>query len=246
MDQPQRGRVKVEPSHKRVRAYLGGEAVFDTARPVLVWESPRFPTYYVPAADVRAKLVATGRTERSPSRGEAELLDVSSGRATAPGAARRYPDSPLEALRGLVRFEWDAMSEWLEEDEPVYTHARDPHHRIDTLRSSRRITVSVGGTQVADSSRAVVLHETDLVPRWYLPLTDTRMDLLEPSETVTHCPYKGRATYFSVRAGGALHEDLVWTYRAPFQDAWKVGGLVAFYDEKVDVTIDGVPQERPR
>ena len=72
------------------------------------------------------------------------------------------------------------------------------------------------------------------------------MDLLEPSETVTHCPYKGRATYFSVRAGGALHEDLVWTYRAPFQDAWKVGGLVAFYDEKVDVTIDGVPQERPR
>ncbi|MFT3912683.1 MAG: DUF427 domain-containing protein [Anaeromyxobacteraceae bacterium] len=246
MDQPQRGRVKVEPSTKRVRAYLGGEPVFDTLRPVLVWESPKFPTYYVPAPDVRAQLVPSGRTERSPSRGEAELLDVSSGRATAPGAARRYPDSPLEALRGLVRFDWEAMSEWLEEDEPVYTHARDPHHRIDTLRSSRRITISVGGTQVADSTRAVVLHETDLVPRWYLPMTDARMDLLVPSETETHCPYKGRATYFSVRAGDALHADLVWTYRAPFQDAWKVGGLIAFYDEKVDLAIDGVPQARPR
>src|SRR5256885_15789620 len=98
-----RGRVRVEPSQKRVRVYLAGDLVADTIQPLLVWEVPYYPAYYLPAADVRAKLVPTGKTEHSPSRGEAEILDVVTGRGTAAGAARRYPDSPIEGLRDAVR-----------------------------------------------------------------------------------------------------------------------------------------------
>ena len=144
MTESSRGSVKIEPGHKRVRAYLNGELVADTVRPVLVWEWPYYPAYYIPAADVRADLIPAGQTEHSPSRGDAELLHVKVAMATADLAARRYPDSPLGELRELVRFEWDAMSEWFEEDEPVYTHPRDPHTRVDILASSRRVRIERG------------------------------------------------------------------------------------------------------
>ena len=135
-----RGRVRIETAAKRVRAFLGGTAVFDTIRPVLVWEGPHFPVYYVPAADVDpGVLVPSDRTERSPSRGDARFWSVRVGDRLAENAARQYPDSPFEDLRDLVRFEWDAMDAWFEEEEEVFTHARDPHHRIDILRGSRHI-----------------------------------------------------------------------------------------------------------
>ena len=118
--------LRIEPSPKRVRTYLAGQLVADTLHPVLVWEGPNYPVYYLPAADIRAELVPAGQTKHSPSRGEAEILDVKVASATAPGAALRYPESPLAELRGLVRLDWNAMSEWLEEDEPVYTHPRTP------------------------------------------------------------------------------------------------------------------------
>src|SRR5687767_2473086 len=117
--------VRVEGCHKRVRAYVDGSLVVDTIQPLLVWEVPYYPTYYVPAADVRATLVPTGVSEHAPGRGTAEVCDVVTGRGTRPGVARRYPDSPLEPLRAAVRLDWDAMDEWFEEDEPIYTHARD-------------------------------------------------------------------------------------------------------------------------
>lgn len=137
MTESARGSVKIEPGRKRVRAYLNGELVADTVRPVLVWEWPYYPASYIPAADVRADLIPAGQTEHSPGRGDAELLHVKA--ATADLAGRRYPDSPLAGLRELVRFEWDAMSEWFEEDEPVYTHPRDPYTRVDILASSQRV-----------------------------------------------------------------------------------------------------------
>ena len=246
MDVKSRGTVRVEPSAKRVRAYLAGRLVADTRHPALVWEVPYYPAYYIPAGDVRAEPSPTGATEHSPSRGDAVLYDVRVDGAVAGGAARRYPDSPLAAIRDLVRFEWSAMDEWLEEDEPVYTHPRDPYHRVDILASSRHVRVEVDGITVADSARPVILFETGLPPRYYLPLTDVRIDLLKPTDTETHCPYKGTATYWSVDTGQGPHADLVWAYRAPLAESQKIAGLACFYDEKVDVYLDGQLQERPR
>jgi len=245
MTETSRGRVRVEPGHKRVRSYLAGQLVADSTRPFLVWERPYYPTYYLPLADVRAKLVPTGRVEHSPSRGDGELYDVQVDGATAAAAARRYPDSPLEALRELVRLDWHAMGEWFEEDEPVYTHPRDPYTRVDILASSRHVRVELDGITVAESDRPHILFETGLPPRYYLPLTDVRMDLLRPSTTETQCPYKGTATYWSLDTGQHVHPDSVWIYRTPLPESQKIAGLVCFYNERVDLYVDGVRQERP-
>jgi uncharacterized protein (DUF427 family) len=246
MAEKSRGSVKVEPGLKRVRAYLNGELVADTRKPFLVWEKPYYPTYYLPASDVRATLIPAGETEHSPSRGNAEVLHVKVATATAERAALRYPDSPLEQLRDLVRLDWGAMSEWLEEDEPVYTHPRDPYHRVDILASSRHVRIEVDGVTVAETRQPRILFETGLPARHYMPLTDVRMDLLRPSATVTHCPYKGAAGYWSVDAGLGVREDLVWIYRMPLPESQKIAGLVCFYDEKADVYLDGELQERPK
>lgn len=242
-----RGRVRVEQGQKRVRAYLAGHLVADTTRPVLVWEVPYYPTYYVPADDVVAELVKTGDTRHSPSRGDATLYDVyAHEHAVAEKAASRYENPAIEELRGLVRLDWDAMDQWFEEDEPVFVHPRNPYTRVDILASSRHVEVRIDGETVADSYQPRVLYETGLPPRYYLPLTDLRMDLLRPSETQTHCPYKGTASYWSVVVGDTVHEDVVWTYPSPLPESQKVTGLACFYDEKVDVYLDGVHQERPR
>jgi uncharacterized protein (DUF427 family) len=241
-----RGRVRVEHSEKWVRVYLGGDLVADSRSPLLVWEVPYYPTYYFPAGDVRAKLVATGATDRSASRGTAELYDVVTERKTAPGAARRYHDSPLADLRDAVRLQWDAMDEWLEEDEPIYRHARDPYKRVDILASSRHVRVELDGVTLAESTSPRILYETSLPSRYYLPLSDVRMDLLVPSGTQTQCPYKGTAAYWSVRVGERTYEDYVWIYRTPLPESQKIAGLACFYNEKVDLYVDGVRQERPR
>jgi uncharacterized protein (DUF427 family) len=240
-----RGRVRVEPGARRVRAYLGGVLVADTTRPTLVWEKPYYPTYYLPVEDVRAALVPTGDTRHSFSRGDATIYDVVVDGRTAPGAASRYLDSPLESLRCLVRLDWDAMDEWLEEDEPVYVHPRDPYTRVDILASSRHVVVVVDGVTVADSHQPRILFETGLPPRYYLPLSDVRMDLLRPSDTQTACPYKGTANYWSLVIGEAVHEDAVWIYRAPVPESQKIVGLACFYNERVDIYLDGTLQERP-
>jgi uncharacterized protein (DUF427 family) len=246
MSENARGAVRVEPGAKRVRAYLAGRLVADTTRPFLVWEVPYYPAYYLPLADVVADLVPTGKTEHSPSRGEAEIFDVQVEGATARAAASRYPDSPLEKLRDLVRLDWGAMDEWLEEDEPVYTHPRDPYTRVDILGSSRHVRVELDGVTVADCARPLILFETGLPPRHYMPLSDIRMDLLRPSDTHTSCPYKGTAGYWSVETGHGLHRDIVWIYRTPLPESQKIAGLACFYNEKVDLYLDGELQQRPR
>jgi uncharacterized protein (DUF427 family) len=245
-DKP-RGRIRVERAAKRVRAYLGGEAVVDTIRPLLVWEKPYYPTYYFPIADVRMELLeADGGVEHSPSRGDAETFTIRAGGKEALGAALRYQDSPIDELRDAVRLEWDAMDAWFEEDEEVFTHPRDPYKRVDILPSSRHVRIEVDGVTVAESNSPRLLFETDLPTRYYLPKTHVRMELLEPTATESHCPYKGQAEWWSVRAGDKVHEDLAWSYRTPLPESQKIAGLVAFYDEKVDVYVDGVLQERPR
>jgi uncharacterized protein (DUF427 family) len=242
-----RGRVRIEHGAKRVRAYLGGVPVADTTRPVLVWEKPYYPAYYFPLEDVRMELLEEdGGSVHSPSRGDATTYTVGAGGSEARGAALRFADSPLEELRELIRLDWDAMDAWFEEDEEVFTHPRDPYTRVDILASSRHVRVEVGGETVAESMSPRLLFETGLPVRYYLPKTHVRMDLLTATETASHCPYKGEAEWWSVEAGGSLHADLAWSYRTPLPESQKIAGLIAFYDEKVDVYVDGVLQERPK
>jgi uncharacterized protein (DUF427 family) len=243
-DVKSRGRVRVEPGQKRVRAYLGGELVVDTTQPLLVWESPHYPTYYLPIEDVHG-LVPTATTTHSPSRGDAVHFTVKAGGKEAVDAVWQYPESPIEEIRGYARFNWDAMDAWFEEDEEVYVHVRSPYTRVDILPSSRHVRVLVDGEVVADSHRPWLLFETGLPVRYYLPKLDVRMDLLDPTDTQTRCPYKGEASYWSVRAGGKVHEDLAWSYPRPLPESLRVAGLVAFYNEKLDIEVDGVVQERP-
>ncbi|MEV0660543.1 DUF427 domain-containing protein [Actinomadura luteofluorescens] len=233
--------LRVEESGKRVRAYLGGQLVADSIRPSLVWEIPYYPTYYFPEGDVRAELVEDGPGKRSPSRGDATAYTVKVDGAQAPGAALRYSELP-----GFVRLDWNAMDAWFEEDEEVFVHPRDPYTRVDVLAASRHVRVEVDGVTVAESSSPRLLFETGLPVRYYLPKPHVRMDLLEHTETVSHCPYKGTAEYWSVRANGTAHKDLAWSYRTPLDESRKVAGLVCFYNEKVDIFVDGVPQERPK
>jgi uncharacterized protein (DUF427 family) len=238
--------VRVEHSRKRVRILLAGELVADSIGPLLVWEVPYYPTYYIPVGDVKAELIPAG-TDTDPRLGAAELLTVKvAGGTTAERSARRYPASPARQLNDAVRFDWNAMSEWLEEDEPIYTHARDPHTRVDILSSSRHVRIEIDGVTVADSHSPRILFETGLPPRYYLPLTDLRTELLRPSDSQSQCPYKGTAAYWSVDTGTDLHEDVVWIYRTPLPESQKVAGLACFYDEKVDVFVDGVQQHRPQ
>ncbi len=237
--------LKVEPTRKRIRALLAGELVADTTRALLVWEIPYYPAYYIPSADIRAELIPAG-TGSGAGLGHADVLTVKVAAATAENAARRYPAAPDPQLRDCVRLDWKAMTEWLEEDEPVYVHPRSPYTRIDILTSSRHVRVEIDGVTVADSRNPRILFETGLPPRYYLPLPDIRTDLLRPSDTQTRCPYKGTASYWSVDVGGRLHKDIVWIYRTPLPESQKVAGLAAFYDEKVDVFIDGERQERPK
>jgi uncharacterized protein (DUF427 family) len=241
----QRG-IKLERGAKWVRTYLGGELVASTRRPLLVWEVPFYPTYYFPAEDVRGELLeADGGLSHSPSRGDGTTFTVSAGGKRAVGAALRYESSPIPELRDMVRFEWDAMDAWFEEDEEVYAHARDPHHRIDILASSRHVRVEVEGVTVAESSSPHLLFETGLPARYYLPKPHVRMDLLELEERVTRCPYKGEAQSFAVRTAERLHESLAWCYPTPLPESQKIAGLIAFFDEKTDIFIDGEPQARP-
>jgi uncharacterized protein (DUF427 family) len=237
-----RGRVRVETGAKRIRAFLDGQLVADTIHPLLVWEVPYAPTYYLPAGDVRAELVGTGTTTHSPSRGDAQQYDVKVGSAVAQGAALIYPDSPIEELRDHVRIDWDSMSAWFEEDEEVFFHVRNPYTRIDVLPTSRHVEVRAGDTVLADTSRAHVLFETGLPPRWYVPKLDVRMDLLSPSDTVTHCPYKGTPVHYRFPVDGEP-TDVAWSYPTPLPESEGVAGLVCFYDDRVRVLVDGEPTQ---
>jgi uncharacterized protein (DUF427 family) len=242
-----RGRIRLEPSPKRVRVQLGGLTVADSGRAVLVWEKPYYPTYYFPIDDVRTDLLVPGPgVSHSPSRGDGTLYTVTAGARTVPGAAVRYEQSPIPQLRDLVRFDWDAMDHWFEEDEEVYTHPRDPYTRVDILASSRRVQVEVDGVTVADSTSPRLLFETGLPTGYYLPKTDVRMDLLGHTDTSTGCPYKGTAEYWSIDVNGRAHPDIAWSYNAPFAESQKIAGLIAFYNEKVDLVVDGLRLERPQ
>jgi uncharacterized protein (DUF427 family) len=237
----------VEPVPRRVRAFISGVPILDTVRASYVWEVPYYPQYYIPVADVRpGVLVPEGDTE-STDRGEIEWHGLHVDLVTRPRAARLLTRAVVDRLDHTVRFEWAAADDWFEEDERVFVHPRNPYVRVDALRSTRRVRVELAGLPLADSSSPVLVFETGLPTRYYLNPTDVDFTHLEPSATVTECPYKGRTgRYWSARVGERTHPDVAWAYDFPTRQLLPIAGLVAFYNERVDMFLDGHPLERPR
>jgi len=203
--------------------------------------SPNYPTYYFLAADVRTELLTPdGGLAHSPSRGDAKTYSIQAGTGQRrAGTALHYEQSPFDELRDTIRLDWNAIDSWFEEDEEVFTHARDPYTRIDILPSSRRVRIDIDGVTIAESTKPRLLFETGLPARYYLPKTDVRMDLVAPTETTSNCPYKGQAEYWSATIGETVHPDIAWSYRTPLPESQKITGLVCFYPERVDIYVDG-------
>jgi uncharacterized protein (DUF427 family) len=245
---PRKGLIYVEDFPRRIRARLAGETVVDSTHAKLLHESGLLPVLYFPEAEVRMDLLEPSElVTHCPWKGDARHHTLSAGGTVAENVAWGYPE-PLEGappLAGLLAFYWDRMDEWLEEDEPLAVHVRDPYTRTDVLDSSRSIRVEIAGDTVAETTRARVLFETGLPPRWYIPREDVRTDLLVPSETRTGCAYKGYAAYHSVQAGAELVEDVVWHYPEPLRDAERIRDRLCFFNERVDLFVDGELQERP-
>ena len=237
-----------EDSPRRVRVVLGGKTVADSRRVKLMHETRHLPVYYFPEEDVRMDLLeATDHATTCPFKGEASYWSVRVGENVAENAVWSYPD-PIESappIAGYLAFYWRTMDHWYEEDEEVFVHPRDPYHRVDVLESSRRVKVSVKGEVLAETNRPIVLFETGLPPRYYIPPEDVREDVLVPSDRHTQCPYKGTASYHSIEAGGETAKDLVWLYPEPIAAAEKIRGNLSFFNEKVDLEVDGELQERP-
>ena len=236
----------VEPSPRWVRVKSGQVLIADSRRTLLLREygPGRLPTYYFPEADVRMDLL-----ERTPhDSGGLTRWTVKAGDRIAENAAWAYDDPPPDraALAGHVTFAWDKGLTWFEEEEEVFVHARDPYKRVDVLRSSRHVKIVIAGETVAETRRPTLLFETSLPARYYLPAEDVRMDLLEPSATTTRCPYKGLASYWSVRIGDTVKQDVAWTYREPILENPKIKELICFFNERVDLYVDGELQARPQ
>lgn len=237
--------VRIEPNRKWIRGVIDGVTVVDSRRTRFVWEHRYYPQWYVPVHDVRGEMRPNGSVVESSGRGAGERFDLVVGGRMIPDAGWRHADSSIEELRDLVRFEWDALDAWFEENVEVFVHPRSPEVRVDALPSSRHVRVSIDGELVADSTHPTVLFETGLPERYYLPKVDVRMDLLTPTERSSACPYKGWANYWSVTVGGVTHDDVAWGYRTPLPESEAIAGLVCFYNERVDLEIDGESVERP-
>ena len=243
-----RGLLYFEDFPRRIRASLAGETVVDSRHAKLLHEHGHLPVLYFPDEEVRTDLLEpSDHTTRCPWKGEARHWSVRVGDRTAENAVWAYPEPNADAppLAGYLAFHWGSMDEWLEEDEPVHVHVRDPYHRVDVLDSSRHVRVSLGGQLLAETRRPRVVHETSLPPRWYIPRDDVRTELLTSSDTHSGCAYKGTASYLSVRDAGADGEDLVWYYPEPTRDAERLRDLLCFWNERVDVELDGEAAERP-
>ncbi len=244
--------MRTEPTDKWVRGYVGSTAIVDTRDAVLFWET-RFPVpaYAFPQADVRTDLLQpspqplTTPSFYTPKGPVSQWYDVvTDGRVLQHAAWVR--DDPTINDRIVLSWEPGVLDRWLEEDEEVIAHPRDPHKRVEALVSSRHVQISLEGNLLADSHSPVLLFETDLPTRFYLPREDVRLDLLVPSSNSSVCPYKGAAEEYWSVPGVTAGANIAWSYEAPFPAVAHIADRIAFYNELVDIAVDGVSQERPR
>ncbi|MEC4017882.1 DUF427 domain-containing protein [Streptomyces sp. H27-D2] len=248
------------PAHKlffqdfprRVRARFAGETVLDTRDGMLLHETGLLPQLYVPDADLTAELLRpTEHDTHCPFKGTAAYWSVSpaggAGESQQEGGAARvaenavwaYPEPLAEAswLRGYKAVYWGSMDQWLDEDEEVLGHLRDPYHRVDVRRSSRHVRILAGEQVIADSTRPMLLSETGLPNRYYLPRGDVRTDLLEHSDTSTVCPYKGTAEYWSLPLDGRRLDDVAWSYAEPLDETLKAAGYLCFLHDELSIEV---------
>ena len=246
--------LRYEPTAKRVRANLGGATVLDSRSAVLLWEPRRVvPIYAIPESNVQAHLaLAAGTGHEVPAKAgiltpddafamhtaEGEVLDVEVGGRTLPGAAFRLLDP---VLLGYVAFDFRAF-DWLEEDEPIDAHPRDPFKRIDILASSRHLRVELEGMLLAETRHPRLLFETHVPVRYYLRPGEVQWDALVATDSASKCPYKGTAHYWAPASGG---RDVAWSYANPLPEASAIAGLVCFYSERTDFILDGKRLGRP-
>ncbi|KAI0419845.1 DUF427-domain-containing protein [Xylaria grammica] len=248
---------------KRVRVRLGGTYVADTTRAVYIWEHAYYPAYYLPLDAFAEGALSYPSSTSSSSEGGSKRGDAERGYALATlSAGGVSTDRAIVFLRGsgsgsvlggLVRVEFGAADAWFEEDARVDVHPKDPFKRVDVVFSTRRVRVLVSGAEVARAEACFHLYETGLPVRFYLPATAVRADVLRESETVTACPYKGEANYYDIVLDGGEGEgegerlrDLVWYYRNPKMECAAIAGCLCFYNEKVDIELDGDMLERPK
>lgn len=236
-------RLFLYPFPRRVRATFGGEAVFDTDRGQLLYESNLLPQLYVPWEDVRRDLLAaTDHHTTCPFKGEASYWSLTAGGRTLENVVWSYP-TPLDRAKWLApyaAFYWEPLDAWYDEEERVYGHLRDPFHRTDVRQSGRLVRVTAGEQLLAESRRAKVLSETGLPNRWYVPLDDCQVELLTPSDTRSHCPYKGWASYYAL-SDRPDAPDVAWSYDDPFGGVLEIEGHLSFYGDQVQVTVEGKP-----
>jgi uncharacterized protein (DUF427 family) len=236
----------IEPVPRRIRAFLGGQLVLDATSAIYVWEWPNYPQYYIPLADIRPDLLVDEQHAARLSRGPARRYGLRVADTVRTKALWVYGADSLPGLAGRARFEWDALDCWYEEDEQVFVHPRNPYTRVDAIRSTRPVRVTLDGVVLAESSAPIMVFETGLPTRYYLNRTEIDFNHLVPTDTVTACPYKGTTSgYWSVRIGDAIYPDLAWSYDFPTGPVLPIAGLVAFYNEKVDIDLSGVRLERP-
>jgi uncharacterized protein (DUF427 family) len=238
-----------DPVPQRVRALIDDETLVDSKRAVLLHETGHLPVYYFPQDDLRSELLEpSDKSTRCPHKGDARYWHVRVGERWAPDAVWAYPE-PIDRasfLAGYAALDWDSFDEWFVEDEQAFGHPRDPYARIDVYRTTRHVRVLRDDVVLADSRRTKVLFESSLPPRYYFPAEDVRTELLVPSSSRTRCAYKGSASYWHVRVGTRTLEDLVWSYPDPQHDGEPVRNLFCFFNERVDLELDGETGERPQ
>ncbi|KAG2416543.1 hypothetical protein HFD88_007758 [Aspergillus terreus] len=229
---------------RRVRVVFNGDIIVDSHTPKLVWEHPYYPVYYFPIKDITISYDCL-QNETVASDGDEAIYDLVIGGRTSPAAVTRV----LKAgpLMDHYKIGFDKADLWLEEDERMLGHPRDPYKRIQILQSSKHVRIEIDGVEVANTTRPKLLYETGLPVRKYIPFADVKWELLRDDVgRSTSCPYKGDASYYTVRLPGREDKTgLAWWYKTPLPESTEIRGHVAFYDEKVDVWVDGEKQEKP-
>jgi len=230
------GPYKLESTSRRVRGLLGGVYIFDTIKAKYVWEHKFYPYFYIPK---------TAFLKGSLEKSDHETTKFWVAKLSAGGkSTERVLVFEVGPLKGLVRIEVPSLDAWFVEDEKLLgPHPKDPYKRIETVPSSREIRIEVDGQVVAKSTQNVFLYETLLRTRYYLTSTAVEWKYLSESEATSFCPYKGMANYYNLKVNDKEIKDAVWYYKCPTAESSLIAGRLCFYNEKVDVFVDGVKEE---